>query len=333
MSSPIPTRCTRAVVDAFGGPDALRLENAPLPPLGPKDALVGQRALGLNFIDTYHRSGLYPLPSLPHGLGVEAAGEVLAVGREESLFRPGDRVAYATAGPGAYASHRVVPAAQLVPIPRGVSYEDAAAVLLKGMTVEYLVQRAYPVQPGETVLWHAAAGGVGLLACQWLSALGARVIGTVGSSDKAALARANGCAHAINYESADFALELRELTGGQGVGVVYDCVGRATFAKSLNCLRPRGLLVCFGNASGPPEALDLLSLARLGSLYVTRPTLAHYTGTREDLVASASAVFERVASGSLRPNVGQRFPLSEVASAHRALEGRVTVGASVLIPD
>lgn len=333
MRSSAPEQCKRAVVPAYGGPETLRVEAASLPPLGPRDALVVQRALGLNFIDTYHRSGLYPLPSLPHGLGVEAAGEVLAVGSEESEFRPGDRVAYATFGPGAHATHRVVPTDVLVPIPSGVTYEDAAAVLLKGMTVEYLVQRTHRVRSGETVLWHAASGGVGLLACQWLSALGARVIGTVGSPEKAALARANGCTHTLLYESEGFAAQVRELTGGKGVGAVYDSVGRSTFSKSLECLRPRGLLVCFGNASGAPEPLDVLSLSRLGSLYLTRPTLAHYTSTRAELLASAQAVLGRVASGRLRPNVRQRFALSEIAAAHRALEARATTGASVLVPD
>ncbi len=351
-----------ACITEPGGPEKLELVERALGDPKPGHVLVESRALGLNYIDTYHRSGLYPLPSLPHALGVEAVGVVVQLGpprmsvhSEERLgSRPpgsapasspppaseppfdaltvGERVAYATAGPGAHATRRWVPEDKLVRVPQELSDEVVAAVLLKGMTTEYLIRRTYPVSPGETVLLHAAAGGVGLLACQWLSHLGARVIGTVGSEEKAALARAHGCAEAILYESEDVPERVRELTEGKGVSVVYDSVGRSTWQASLESLRPRGTLVSFGNASGKPDPVDLLTLTQHGSLYVTRPTLADYTRSRRELTSCAGAVFEMVQSGALAPLIGQRYRLTDIRVAHEALESRETRGSTVILP-
>lgn len=314
-----------------GGPEVLRTETLTLPPPGPGQARVRHTAIGVNFIDTYHRSGLYPL-ELPSGLGMEAAGVVEAVGPEVEEVAVGQRVAYAGGGPGAYATHRNVRAAVLVPLPAAISDEVAAAGLLKGMTVELLIRRAFAVERGSTVLWHAAAGGVGLIACQWLAHLGVTVIGTVGSDDKAELARAHGCTHPVVYTREDFVARVRELTGGQGVPVVYDSVGRATFDGSLQCLRRRGMLVGFGNASGKPAPFDIARLAQGGSLFLTRPTLFDYVATRPELLASASALFEVLTRGAVKVEVRQRWPLREVEAAHRALEGRETSGSTILVP-
>ncbi|MFV0277760.1 MAG: quinone oxidoreductase family protein [Parahaliea sp.] len=317
-------------IAAVGGPEAMRLEEVALVPPGPGMVQVQNRAIGLNFIDTYHRSGLYPLP-LPTGLGTEGAGVVSAVGEGADLA-VGDRVAYCSAGLGSYAQALNLPATRLVPIPQGLAFDVAAAVMLKGQTVEYLLQRCYPLQPGQTCLFHAAAGGVGLLFGQWASDLGVTVIGTVGSAGKAALARDNGYAHIINYSEQDVVQAVADLTGGAGVPVVFDGVGRDTFEASLGCLQPRGMLVSFGNASGAPEPLPLQRLAQLGSLYVTRPTLATYTASTQDLRASAAAVFERVLDGRLRVDIQQRYRLADIASAHRDLEARRTTGSTVIEP-
>jgi len=326
------TTTRAALIRAYGGPEVLELGSLDLPEAGPGEVLVRHTAIGLNYIDTYHRSGLYPLPALPHALGVEAAGVVVALGPNVSGFELGQRVAYATAGPGAYTDARVVRADLLVPIPQGVSDEQAAAVLLKGMTVEYLIRRTHRVQKGDTVLWHAAAGGVGLLACQWLRHLGVRVIGTVGSAEKAELARQHGCDVPIVYtEKADVSADVRELTSGAGVSVAYDSVGRSTFQSSLRSLAPRGLLVSFGNASGKPDPVDVLALAAHGSLFLTRPTLHHYTRDRAELLGSAAAVFELVGQGVLHPLIGQRFALGDMRRAHEALESRQTIGSSVIL--
>jgi len=315
-----------------GGPDVLALDDVALAAPGPGQALVRHTAIGLNFIDTYHRSGLYPLPSLPHGIGMEAAGVVEAVGPAVTEVKPGDRVAYAGGPPGSYAEARLIAADRLVHVPPSVSDELAAAMMLKGMTVEYLTQRCRPLRRGETVLFHAAAGGVGLIACQWLAHLGVTVIGTVGSREKAELARAHGCAHAIVYTEEDFVARVRELTGGAGVPVVFDSVGRSTFMGSLDCLSPRGMLVGFGNASGKPDPFDLQLLATKGSLYLTRPVLMGYTAKREELLASANALFDVVERGVVKVKLTRRWPLSEAQAAHRALEARETVGSSVLVP-
>jgi NADPH2:quinone reductase len=323
---------TRAIrVHGAGGPEVLVLEELATGAPGPNEALIRHTAIGVNFIDTYHRSGLYPL-ALPAGIGVEAAGVVERVGADVTEVRAGDRVAYVTSAPGAYAESRVVPAERLVRLPEHVSDETAAAVMLKGMTVEFLVRRCFAVQPGQSVLWHAAAGGVGSLACQWLSHLGANVIGTVSSAEKAALARDNGCAHTIVYTEESFTQRVREITGGAGVPVVYDSVGKTTLSGSLDCLSRRGLLVSFGNASGKPDPLDLLVLSQKGSLYVTRPTLFAYVATREELTASAAALFEMLKIGAVRPAISARFALAEAAEAHRALESRKTTGSTLLVP-
>lgn len=319
-------------IHQVGGPEALVYEDVELAGPGPLEARVRHTAIGLNYIDTYHRSGLYPLAALPHGIGMEAAGVVEAIGSEVSSVKLGERVAYAAGPPGAYAEARNIAADRLVPLPEGIRDETAAAMMLKGMTVEFLVERCRPVAAGETVLFHAAAGGVGLIACQWLAARGVIVIGTVGSRAKAELARRHGCTHTVVYTEEDFPQRVRELTGGKGVPVVFDSVGRTTFQGSLDCLSPRGMLVAFGNASGKPEPFDMQLLAQKGSLYLTRPTLMTYTASREDLLASARALFERVQSGAVKIEIHERWPLRDAASAHRALEARATAGSTLLLP-
>jgi NADPH:quinone reductase len=314
-----------------GGPEVLRVEELPAGAPGPGEARVRHTAVGVNFIDTYHRSGLYPLP-LPSGLGSEAAGLVEAVGPGVGHVAPGDRVAYAGGAPGSYAQLRVMPADRLVKLPDGISDRVAAAAMLKGMTVQYLVTRTYPVKAGDTVLVHAAAGGVGLIACQWLKAIGATVIGTAGSDAKAQLARAHGCDHAIVYTREDFAKRVKEITGGRGVPVVYDPVGRTTFTGSLDCLRPRGLMVSFGNASGPVPPVDLLQLSTRGSLFLTRPTLVHYTASRAELEETAADLFRMLLSGKVKVEPSATYPLGEAARAHRDLEGRATTGSLLLLP-
>ena len=314
-----------------GGPEVLRCEDVEVGGPGEGHVRVRHTAVGVNFIDTYHRSGMYPLP-LPSGLGIEAAGVVEAVGLGVTSFRPGDRVAYAGGPPGAYSEARVLPASILVPIPDGVTDQTAAAVMLKGMTSQYLIRRTYPVKAGETVLFHAAAGGVGLIACQWLKALGATVIGTVGSDEKAAVARSHGCAHVVVSTREDVAKRVREITGGAGVPVVYDSVGKDTFFSSLDCLRPLGLLVSFGNSSGKVTPFDIGILSQKGSLYLTRPTLATYTATRADLEATAKDLFEVIREGKVKVEVRHTYALADAERVHRDLEGRRTVGSIVMTP-
>ncbi len=314
-----------------GGPDVLRLEDVEVGEPGEGQARVRHTAIGVNFIDTYHRTGLYPLP-LPSGLGMEGAGVVEAVGKGVAHVKKGDRVAYAGGAPGAYSQLRVMPADRLVRLPDGIPDQQAAGAMLKGLTVQYLSRRTYPVKAGETVLVHAAAGGVGLIACQWLKALGATVIGTVGSDEKAKLARAHGCDHAIVYTREDFVARVKEITKGAGVPVVYDAVGKTTFQGSLDCLRPRGLMVSFGNASGAVPPVDLLQLSQKGSLFITRPTLVHYTATRQDLESAARELFEVMQSGKVTIEVSATYPLAEAARAHRDLEARKTTGSVVLLP-
>ncbi|HEY7775636.1 MAG TPA: quinone oxidoreductase [Kineobactrum sp.] len=316
--------------EAVGGPEVMDLVDIEPGAPGAGMVTIRNHAIGLNFIDTYHRSGLYPL-ALPSGLGLEGAGEVTAVG-QGAEFAVGDRVAYCSAGLGAYAEALNLPAQRLVRIPEGISFETAAATMLKGQTVEYLLQRTFALAPGQTCLFHAAAGGVGLLFGQWASALGATVIGTVGSTEKAELARNHGFEHVINYRQEDVAARVREITDGVGVPVVYDGVGRDTFSASLASLQPRGLLVSFGNASGAPAPLDLQRLASGGSLYVTRPTLVTYTATTEELRQSAAAVFERLLAGSLQVEINQHYALADIQQAHRDLEARATTGSSVILP-
>jgi NADPH2:quinone reductase len=316
-------------IHEVGGPEVLRYEEVPVGEPGPGQARVRIGAAGVNFVDTYHRTGLYPLP-LPAILGVEAAGRVEAIGPGVTGFAPGDRVAFNE--PGSYTDARLVAADRLVKLPGEISERDAAAVLSKGLTVHMLLRKVYRVGPGDTVLWHAAAGGVGLIAVQWLKALGATVIGTVGSDAKAAVARAHGCDHVIVYTREDFPRRVRELTGGEGVPVVYDAVGKTTFAGSLDCLRPFGTMVTFGNASGPVPPVDPLLLGRKGSLALTRPSVFTYVARSEVLRAAAAELFDVIRSGRVKVEVGQTWPLAEAAEAHRALESRKTVGATVLVP-
>jgi NADPH2:quinone reductase len=325
---------TRAIrIHEHGGPEVLRLEDIDVPEPGPGEVRVRHTAIGLNFVDTYHRTGLYSLPSLPHGIGMEAAGTVEAVGEGVEDLTLGQRVAYAAGPPGAYAEARLMPAEKLVPLPDDIDDETAAAMLLKGMTVEYLIRRCRRVEEGETVLWHAAAGGVGLIACQWLSDLDVTVIGTVSTEEKAALAQQYGCHYPIVYTKENFPERVREITGGEGVPVVFDSVGKSTFEQSLDCLQPRGMYVGFGNASGKPDPLDITVLAGKGSLYLTRPILWTYTSTRNELMESASALFDAVRREMVGISVRQRWPLSEAKEAHRALEERRTTGSSLLRPD
>jgi NADPH2:quinone reductase len=319
-------------VHEVGGPDVLRYEQVEVGSPGPGQVLLRQTAVGLNFIDVYYRTGLYPPPQLPFVPGLEAAAVVEALGDGVRDLQVGQRVAYASPPIGAYAERRLIPADRLVALPEGISDEQAAAMMLKGMTAQYLLRRTYRVQSGQTILFHAAAGGVGLIACQWAKHLGAAVIGTVGSEAKAELARAHGCAHVIRYDREDVVARVREITGGKGVPVVYDSVGQATFERSLDCLAPMGMLVSFGQSSGKIPPTDLGLLSQKGSLYVTRPTLMTYTAGRADLVASANELFEVVQRGAVRIAINQRFPLRDAAEAHRALEGRRTTGSTLLLP-
>lgn len=313
-----------------GGPEVLVYEDVEVGAPGPGQARVKHNAIGLNFIDTYHRSGLYPLP-LPSGLGLEGAGVVEAVGPGVEDLKAGDRVAYAGGPPGSYSEVRVMPADKLVKVPKGITDEQAAAMMLKGLTAQYLIRSTYPVQAGQTVLFHAAAGGVGLIAGQWLKALGVTTIGTVGSDEKAKLAKAHGYDHTIVYTRENFAQRVNEITGGAKLPVVFDSVGKDTFTGSLDCLQPRGFLVVFGNGSGPVTGVDLNVLAK-GSYYVTRPTLVTYTAKRADLVAAAKELFDVVKSGKVKIEVNQKFALKDAKQAHLDLEGRKTTGSTVLIP-
>lgn len=315
---------------AQGGADVLALEDIELPAPKPGEIRVRHTAIGVNYIDTYHRSGLYPVP-LPSGLGIEAAGAVEAVGDGVTDLKIGDRVGYASGPLGAYSEAQNVPAGRVVRLPDGIGEDLCASTLLKGMTAEYLLLRTYAVRPGDTILFHAAAGGVGQIACQWAKALGATVIGTVGSEAKRAIAEANGCDHVIVTSHEDIAARVKEITGGAGVPVVYDGVGADTWQASLACLRPRGFFVTFGNASGPVPAFSP-ALLTAKSLYVTRPTLASYTGTTDELRQSAAALFEVILSGAVKVAEPKVYPLSLAAQAHRDLEGRKTTGSLILRP-
>jgi NADPH2:quinone reductase len=319
------------VFDQIGGPEVLRLKDATLAAPKAGEVRLRHTAIGVNYIDTYHRSGLYPVP-LPSGIGLEAAGVVEVVGQGVKGLKPGDRVAYGTGPIGAYAQARNIAADKVVKIPKAISDEAAAGMMLKGMTVRYLLRATYRVKRGETVLFHAAAGGVGLIFGQWAKALGAKVIGTVGSDDKIEIARAHGFAHVINNRTEDVVKRVKELTDGAGVPVVYDGVGQATFMTSLDCLKPRGMLVSFGNASGPVRGVDLGILATKGSLYVTRPTLMTYTATPEDLRETAADLIEIVKSGKVKIPVNQRYALADAAKAQQDLEARKTTGTTILMP-
>jgi NADPH2:quinone reductase len=314
-----------------GGPEVLKYEEVAVGEPGAGQVRLRHTAIGVNFLDTYHRSGLYPMP-LPSGLGSEGAGVVEAVGPGVTTLKEGDRVAYTGNPVGSYAQTRLFPADRLVKTPAGVTDAQAASMMLKGMTVQYLIKRTFPVQAGQTVLWHAAAGGVGLIATQWLNALGVQVIGTVGSAEKAVLAKKAGCAHVINYSTENFTQRVKEITGGKGVPVVFDSVGKSTWEGSLDCLQPRGMMVSFGNASGAVAPFSIGILAQKGSLFVTRPTLIHYTATRADLEETAASLFDVVSSGKVKIEVNGQYPLAEAAQAHRDLESRKTTGSVILLP-
>lgn len=316
-------------IEETGGPEVLRWVQMEVGAPGEGEVRLTQTAVGLNYIDVYHRSGLYPM-ELPSGIGLEAAARVEAVGAGVTDLKEGDRVAYAAPPIGAYAEARLMPAHRLVKLPDEIDDRLAAAMMLQGMTVQYLIRRTHQVKAGDTVLFHAAAGGVGLIACQWLKALGATVIGTVGSDAKAELAKAHGCDHAIVYTRENFVERVKEITGGEGVPVVYNSVGRDTWEGSLDCLAQFGLMVSFGNASGPVPPVNLGVLSAKGSLFVTRPTLMNYTAKRSDLVASANELFEVVRSGAVKVEVNQTYPLAEAVQAHRDLEARKTTGSTVL---
>jgi NADPH:quinone reductase len=313
-----------------GGPEVLKWDSVDVPAPGPGQVRLKQHAVGVNYIDVYQRSGLYKLP-LPFVAGSEGAGEVTAVGSGVTEFKVGDRGAYAGAL-GGYAEERVMPADRLVKLPDSIDYKTGAAMMLQGMTVRYLLRQTYKVGPGTTMLLHAAAGGIGLIAAQWARHLGATIIGTVSSADKAALAKAAGCTHVINYKTEDFVKRTKELTNGQGVDVVYDAVGKDTYPGSLDCLKPLGLWVSFGNASGAITNFDLLGLSTKGSLFATRPTLGTYVAKREDLLANANELFDVVGKGIVKINVNHTYPLKDAAQAHRDLEARKTTGSIVLLP-
>ncbi len=314
-----------------GGPEVLRWEDVELNKPGEGEVHVCHEAVGLNYIDVYHRRGLYAL-TLPSSIGLEGAGIVEAVGKGVSELKPGDRVAYASPPVGAYAQARLIAADRLVKLPDGIAADTAAAMMLKGMTAQYLLRRTYRVKEGDTILFHAAAGGVGLIACQWAKALGATVIGTVGSDEKAEMARAHGCDYPIVYTRENFTERVREITQGEGVAVVYDSVGKDTFNGSMDSLKRFGMMVSYGNASGPVPPVEPLMLSQKGSLYLTRPTLMDYTASREDLVASAYELFDMVRSETVRIEIKQRYALSDAAQAHRDLEARKTTGSTVLLP-
>jgi len=314
-----------------GGPEVMKWEDVPTPEPGPGEVLVRQAAVGLNFVDVYFRSGLYKAPGLPFTPGMEGAGTVAAVGPGVSEFKPGDRVAYGTGAMGAYATERVIAAERLLKLPDAIDFQAGAAMMLAGMTAQYLLRRTYPVKRGDTILVHAAAGGVGLIMCQWAKHLGANVIGVVSTPEKAELARANGADHAV-VGHANLPAEVKRLTGGTMVPVVYDSVGKDTFMASLDCLAPLGMMVSFGNASGPVGPVDIAILGAKGSLFLTRPSLATYAAKRGDLERMAAELFEVVAAGIVKIRVNQTFPLSEAAAAHRALESRQTTGSTVLLP-
>ena len=317
-------------VHQTGGPEVLKWESVEVPAPGPGQVRLKQRAVGVNYIDTYQRSGLYKLP-LPFVPGNEGAGDVVAVGPGVTDFKVGDRGAYAGAV-GGYAEERVMPADRLVKLPDSIDYKTGAAMMLQGMTVRYLLRQTYKVGPDTTMLFHAAAGGVGLIACQWARHLGATIIGTVSTSDKAALAKAAGCTHVINYKTEDFVKRTKELTNGHGVDVVYDSIGKDTFPASLDCLKPLGLWASFGSASGPVPPFEINILQGKGSLYATRPTLTTYVAKREDLLANAAELFDVVSKGTVKINVNHTYPLKDAAQAHRDLEGRKTTGSIVLLP-
>ncbi|MBI1889875.1 MAG: quinone oxidoreductase [Burkholderiales bacterium] len=318
-------------ISQVGGPEVMEYVDVAVGEPGPGEVRVRHAACGLNFIDVYFRTGVYPQP-LPAGLGMEGAGTIEAVGEGVTHVKVGDRVAYASRPPGAYCDVRVMPATYLVRLPDAIDFETAAAMMLQGLTVQYLFRRTFPLQGGETILFHAAAGGVGLIACQWARALGVKMIGTVGSDEKAELAKAHGCVWTINYNKENFVERVKEITNGQGVPVVYDSIGKDTFTGSLDCLSPLGMMVSFGGASGPAPPFTVQDLASRGSLFITRPSVFNYIAKRSDLEAMAADLFNMVESGKVKIDINQRYALKDVAQAHRDLEARKTTGSTILIP-
>ncbi|MEL6990444.1 MAG: quinone oxidoreductase [Pseudomonadota bacterium] len=318
-----------AIIDVHGGPEQFKLVDLEVAEPGAGEVRIAHKAIGLNFIDVYQRTGLYPL-QLPHAMGMEAAGVIEAVGEGVTHLKVGDRAAYASNPPGAYAEARVMPAAQVCPLPDGISFEEGAAMMLKGLTVEYLFNRTTPLTAGDTVLFHAAAGGVGLLACQWARSEGITLIGTAGTDEKCQLALDHGAAHCINYRTADWAAQVKDLSSGKGVDVVMDAVGKDTFEGSLDSLKPLGMMISFGNASGPVPPFDVGILGKKGSLKITRPTLFTHIADHANCQAMAKALATKVLAGDVKINIGQRFSLSDVAKAHEALEARQTTGSTVL---
>jgi NADPH2:quinone reductase len=322
----------KITLEHTGPADMFRISDIDLPQPADGEILIRHTAIGLNYIDTYHRTGLYPVPALPVTLGLEAAGVIESCGKKVKGLKSGDRIAYGTGPLGAYSSHRVIASDKVVKLPETITDEDAAALMLKGMTVEYLIHRTYPVKKGQTVLFHAISGGVGTIACQWLSALGVTIIGTVGSEEKAEKAINNGCDHVIRYDKENVAERVMEITQDKGVPVVYDSVGKDTFESSLDCLSPRGMMVSFGQSSGPVESFNPAVLAQKGSLFYTRPSLMDYTKTRKDLEQSTQRVFDALKKKHIRVDIGQRYGLKDIVQAHKDLQARRTIGATILIP-
>jgi len=331
QATAVPTRARAVRIHGTGGPDVMKLEDIDVPPPGKDEATIQQKAIGLNFIDIYFRTGLYPSP-LPAGLGFEGSGIVAAVGPGVTHVKVGDRVAYGQGPLGAYTTARTMPALQVVRLPSTISFEEGAAMMLKGLTVQYLFRQTYRLQGDETILFHAAAGGVGLIACQWAKAFGVKLIGTVSSAEKAALAKQHGAWQTIDYSKDNIAERVKELTGGKKVPVVYDGVGKDTWEASLDSLQPRGLMVSYGNASGPVSGVNLGILASKGSLYVTRPTLGTHVATRDKLEAATKELFGMVTSGKIKFDIDRTYPLDEVARAHEDLAGRKTTGSMILLP-
>jgi NADPH:quinone reductase len=323
------TTARTVIIERQGGPEEMKVAELPVGDPGPGEIRIRHMACGLNYIDVYHRSGLYKL-AMPHALGMEAAGVVEAVGPGVTHLKEGDRAAYASNPPGAYAEARVMPAAQVCPLPDGISFEDAAAAMLQGMTVEYLFHRVAPIAKGERVLFHAAAGGVGLIACQWARSEGIELIGTAGGAEKCRIASEAGAAHVIDYRAEDFVARVKEITGGKGVPYVIDGVGRDTFEKSLDCLSPLGWMISFGNASGPVDPVNILTLAAKGSLKLTRTTLFTFLADHDRCQEMARHLFDKMLSGAVKMNIGQRYPLERIGDAHRALEGRATTGSTII---
>ncbi len=318
-------------IESFGGPEVLKLKEINLPKLNPNEVLIKNKSIGLNFIDTYHRSGIYPIP-LPSGIGLEAAGIIEDIGKNVNLFKIGDKVTHASMPIGAYSEQQILPQEKLVKVPNEISFEIASAITLKGMTCEYLLHRAYSVKKSDTILFHAAAGGLGQIFCQWARTIGCTIIGTVGSEEKIKIAKENGVNHVINYSKEDFSKKVLEITNGKGVDVVYDGVGKKTFVGSLTCIKLRGMFITFGNASGPIKNIDVKKHMAPKAIFITRPSVLPYTATREELELSAETVFSTIKNNKININIFKKYQLSEARKAHEELESRILTGPSVLIP-